>query len=741
MSFGRHACRQALKPSALPLHDHLWISDDLLAITFRRFANSQRRHGSCVPGPLEARRRLAKRRNTALAGFGAGPAEDIACLFGRNGREHMKWTDHQWQRPQTGVQGSRENSASMAHIPLLLGDQDPGLIDVFAPSDFRAPSPKAHTVSPSDQLKLFLEDSDWGIEDVRDFVHHLRIDLQRYPKFSRQIFDSLLLRSSLDMDQITQILDDPFLNARGSGNYYAAVEMICRTKMKRSSRTAVLRSVCRALELGLLPAGELRLIIKALPHVIAERGQALRIVDPVAVNKHYLAMWKAIGRCNVLGYRDMDSELVGVWLTELLNLRSFRFAEQVIVATHSVHTQNPWAVDLVIAQLAHARITKIAPSFETLFCQLHPDYGVQCIIDVTETLAISVLNDKRVELLEMWQTCLEKLTNVSALTPSQAWLDLPAAYGDVDVAMEAAPTISHTQKQIISRIWALRTLSRSLKPVGTCGSRSTDKPIYFLLGLYETATKHAGGSLLSNLMRGIQNLNLPHSNILLLAVKMKVKKRVGKTTRKTLEQLETSQTALEDVWTNAPVYHGVRNLFFADFDRMFRRLDLTSPEMVEQCLQLARFGSSQSIWSILTILRSHTPFKLCLHKAWTPVPHPSEKALARYHEGLRNSQTPDPHAAVDFVHRLAVAISCSRNLTPLRAFHLVHMLYGYLRRYGGPVYPSLAQAMYHAGVVRYRREGRRVPATQYEYILWIVDKFEGRKASETLRSPARIGQA
>jgi hypothetical protein len=105
MPFGRHAYRHALKPPATPTLDHLWISDDLLAATFRRFANGQRRHGSCVPGPLEARRRLAKRRNTALAGFGGNPAEDISCLFGRYGREHMKWTDHPWQRAQFETQG------------------------------------------------------------------------------------------------------------------------------------------------------------------------------------------------------------------------------------------------------------------------------------------------------------------------------------------------------------------------------------------------------------------------------------------------------------------------------------------------------------------------------------------------------------------------------------------------------------------------------------------------------------
>jgi hypothetical protein len=94
MSLGRYAYRHAILPSSTPFSDHVWISEELLTSTFRRFVNGQRRYESRVPGPLEARKRLARRRNTALAGVaGPGSFGDIACLFGRNGREHMKWTD------------------------------------------------------------------------------------------------------------------------------------------------------------------------------------------------------------------------------------------------------------------------------------------------------------------------------------------------------------------------------------------------------------------------------------------------------------------------------------------------------------------------------------------------------------------------------------------------------------------------------------------------------------------------
>lgn len=95
MSFSRHAYRHALQQqhAASLFLDHVWISEEHLASAFRRFANNcQRRHQSWVPGPLEARRRLAKRKNTAMAVVvgGAGPPVDVGSLFGVNGSGHLR---------------------------------------------------------------------------------------------------------------------------------------------------------------------------------------------------------------------------------------------------------------------------------------------------------------------------------------------------------------------------------------------------------------------------------------------------------------------------------------------------------------------------------------------------------------------------------------------------------------------------------------------------------------------------
>ncbi|KAF3388310.1 hypothetical protein F1880_003771 [Penicillium rolfsii] len=758
MSFGRHAYRHALKPNATPTFDYLWISDDLLAATFRRFANGQRRHGSCVPGPLEARRRLAKRRNTVLAGFGAGSAEDIACLFGRNGREHLKWTDQPWQRAQPETHGminkhtlqirldpnylvdSRSYSLATVEASLPFYDQNPDPADTFISHNPQTSSPEVTPASRAELLGELLEQENWALDDARDFARQLRIDLQHEPKYSRQIFDKLLSRSTTDLKQAVQFLDDPFLNTRGSGNYLAAVSLFVQAKIKRSNRTAVLNSICRALELGLVPSNELCLIVEAIPKIIVERTQTLGEWDKNALLKHYRAMWKAIGRCTILGYHDLEKELVNIWLAELVKLRSFRFAEEVVVATHDARSDSHWPATLVMAQLDEIEMTTSLPAFYRMLSELDADCAAKCIVQVTEVLALpDTQAQSRYQLLERWRHCLSNVSNLPALANSQVWLDLPFAYNDNTPKTEQAPLILPVQQKIILRLWALRTLSRSLGPMYHHGPRPTDKPIYFLLGLYETSTKSTDGSFLSDLMRGIHTLDLPYSSLLLLAVNIKMKKNITKNVRRTLEKLETSQMSLTDVWADPSAYNGIGALFHGTFEQMFRRLDITSPESTEECLRLARVGDSKSIWSVLRLLRNHTPFKLCLSKAWVPLPHPDEKALVRYHAGPRDSQSPDPYAAVDFVHRLAVAISCSNNLTPSRSFHLIHLLYDYLRRHGGPVYPSLVQAMYHAGVVRYRREGRRVSPTQYEYILWIVAKFEGREVARHLRAPAQIG--
>ena len=77
MSFGPHICHRTLQRYH-PKHDpFVWISNDFLGDLLHQFTVSKtsKRHGSSVPGPLEAIRRMAKRRMMNMAVAGAAPTD------------------------------------------------------------------------------------------------------------------------------------------------------------------------------------------------------------------------------------------------------------------------------------------------------------------------------------------------------------------------------------------------------------------------------------------------------------------------------------------------------------------------------------------------------------------------------------------------------------------------------------------------------------------------------------------
>ena len=98
MSFKRQMCCLAVPRQIKPHPDPLWITDDILNNALSRVTLSEfsRRHGSSVPGPLEARRRAAKRRLMNLASPAAAGVIEQSFLPGVNSGLATGW---QWQAP------------------------------------------------------------------------------------------------------------------------------------------------------------------------------------------------------------------------------------------------------------------------------------------------------------------------------------------------------------------------------------------------------------------------------------------------------------------------------------------------------------------------------------------------------------------------------------------------------------------------------------------------------------------
>lgn len=114
MSLKRHACRLSTR---LNMSDgHIWISEATLDNVIQRFSHAKipRRHVGLAPGPLEARKRAAKRRMVNLARVETGSGFDPSLIPGFGVTPESGW---QWQSPTT--YSPREEKGIFAHIDPL----------------------------------------------------------------------------------------------------------------------------------------------------------------------------------------------------------------------------------------------------------------------------------------------------------------------------------------------------------------------------------------------------------------------------------------------------------------------------------------------------------------------------------------------------------------------------------------------------------------------------------------------
>ncbi|KAE8388106.1 hypothetical protein BDV23DRAFT_117710 [Aspergillus alliaceus] len=739
MSFRRHAYRHTVPPLSHCLVDHVWISEEFLASTYRRFANGQRRYESRVPGPLEARRRLAKRKNTVLASLaGSRPPDDIGCLFGRNGREHMKWVGGQARNAPQEVQGSSIYPTRSPAFPSPLHNKNVDSSEFSKSPGWPVPSDKVGQASFEQCLEENLKNCQTVIA-IQDVVRKLQLDLQRQPAYSRLIFEHLLSQMANHrwaFDELVKFLDDPHLNTWGAGNYLCTVNRFVFHQGDLARWSAPLGSVTTALQLGRVPEDEICQIIEALFDRVVGSGKVKQRVARRLV-AFYRKMWDAIGWCSISEYEDLDKKIIETWLGRLEKMGthdSFLLARDILIATQGQDSAIRSRAPLFVAQLLESseslRHESDADHITTLLSHLKPDAASSCIITVTESL----VSAGKQHLLEPWKDHLRRLhyTKICDIASSPLWHNIP-------VASSPSTSFLTQQQQIILRLWVLRIFNVCLPggPVWRKIAKASDDPIIRLLTLYQNNVDEINmGSLLSSLREGVHNLGMPPSGILILAVDAKKGKRMTKATRSTLTRLESSSIPLLDLFANADDYNKMVRHLFSDFEKLVRQINVTSPLFVESSIHIASTGDIQSVMTLIRILRSHTPLKLALSKSWDPILEPSKKD--DYPE-QSTSEYPDPRAAVDMIHLIALSIASSKKLSARTAYGLIRWFYCFLVKYGAPVKPTLVRAIYHAGVVRYRREDKNIPRAQYKYILDLVREIEGPEVLDTLVS--RIGQS
>jgi len=169
---------------------HIWISDDLLQTSINAFTSKSgtqacRRHGSNVPGPLEARRRLAKRKlgHLAVAGAYGAPHIDPAMAFSWFGNRGYPSAQPEWKWSPPGADdAAQKGKHKYPKLPAWLDVKHPAsdlgaaktldaleleplpLADSFTWKEYKARIATAHSLG---DIRKIIEELGSAMEDVK----------------------------------------------------------------------------------------------------------------------------------------------------------------------------------------------------------------------------------------------------------------------------------------------------------------------------------------------------------------------------------------------------------------------------------------------------------------------------------------------------------------------------------------------------------------------------------------------
>ncbi|QDS71510.1 hypothetical protein FKW77_004875 [Venturia effusa] len=269
----------------------LWITDEVLDNAFNRFLSVSRtakRYGSSVPGPMEAQRRLAKRRMAGLTSMGGPAAFDVGLLFGSGPptREELNWyapmekedrrLPQEIETPSTII----ETWTSIMHrlqIHEAQRARDEKVRKYLAQSNPPKVMPKGQL--PFDTRLRGLH----TLDETRTLAQQARdLDLMNPAEFSRRAYKQLLANRAPDT-ALLEYLKDPTLNLPQVHN---VMRFVSDRKIKGIliSRDFYV-TLSQLLSLGMVQPNEFLEVLDALPRL-----------DLATIQK----IWSAMKACRVV---------------------------------------------------------------------------------------------------------------------------------------------------------------------------------------------------------------------------------------------------------------------------------------------------------------------------------------------------------------------------------------------------------------------------------------------------------
>ncbi|KIV90206.1 hypothetical protein PV10_07536 [Exophiala mesophila] len=691
----------------------VWISDELLAGTFARFC--QRRHGSCVPGPLEARRRAAKRKNTSLASQSWSPVPlDPALLSGRD--QHVSW----WQSDK------KVNSVepkTPKWLSWLLESQP-------SPSAPHAQSAKQDTVL-WDSL-----DNDWlaGIlsqyttfHDIQEALQQRRVSAEQRPKLCQQVLSHLLKHENW-APEVAQLLLDPEFHPPGSSLHLEAFSQLDTLPLSEDSWLRIRNSLCDASRLGIVPIDDIRKIIES------SCGRSLRLADSASIisleaNEIGLLpeLVKAIYASSILSLEDIGISFI---LDSLRKSSINRNASTVLsilapwAEQRHASTYSYYAVDEILhikADSPQAEATTISSTARFL-STLNSRVLALTLLQVTEQLCLvsskkglsgmTHLANWRTTLSELGRPTKDELLEEGHFSTMLSHLGDEKGIRGLLMTMWTCVSLANSDEELEAFLHednVRRVIRQEME--GTNGVETNDPFGRFTLELSKLPLPNKG-FLLEKILPFIHHRSPAAASDPYLEMLIK-----GLVDRRYV--ILSDRGHFQSLWRNYP----------------YELVDFA--ESINPHLHLFKGLSRKWLYKddrasgvVLKLLRHNHALKLALSQLSLDPDHVPFRIAWLREKTHSIDRLPDPHEALEFIKHLAVSFATTKIDTPSTCDNHLNWLYLFLHRYRCPVPPILVQGLWYTGLVRPGRS--EFSSATMERVLYRVSQVEGPDVARQL---------
>ncbi|KIX92607.1 uncharacterized protein Z520_11636 [Fonsecaea multimorphosa CBS 102226] len=727
----------------------VWISDVLVTDTFNRFCH-HKRYGSSVPGPLEAQRRAARRKNTSLAYTSSGGiSADPSIVLGSSANKLAWWQS--FQRAEAA------DSASPRVLPSWIFPFESSVAQakptsVAIETERASLEPRSALESETlrlSQCKTLIEVKGWiqdeGV-DLRENAH-VRAAIPRH-----------ILQMDFPIHEIASYIGDPIFHPSGTSSILQLVRGLLGRTWDATSWGTLHDALCSATELGLLSVNDLKEVIAELVgltevQLTDARGQKKRVK---ANAQMYLVsgMLESLDRSTVMQIADLGSPFLAGLFSKFATLKWYRGWCQKLL-----WRLLPWALK------SHVHVIR-----RITLKQLEDSCSNNSPEEVGRMLAerLSVVNP---EVLQLALTDItEKLLDISMLSGRRLyrylwhhWCGTLAVLGspgfDVSltqngwISAQSTESCLRQDQRLLAFAWTAMYLSQ-----GSRKSMNVEERLQFLRRFEELlrSIPEFSEDFLDRAVIDLDYTNLPNKYILLRNL-MRLSTRA--------EALLAALDAKSD--PQSTLKPGISPSLF---DKHTQHAHLEGNEALAKLIKSSNYDlsafkilsrrmiqkSTASFGFICHLLETSPHFKLALRTPHLFSPRPAAPAQksARQNptamfanpgaptevetvtssgpERLSRSKAslPSRDEVIDLIGYLALSFATSPVATPRAALRRVYWCYRFLRYYGAPVPPAVTRALWHVGVARHGDKG--TPATLLKWIVSQVEHVEGEDVAKQL---------